>query len=120
MFFSINIIDKSKFRLLYKGLWEASRSNGAQDHIGGAIKGNGDRFIILSHDITHVGHLYRALIQEENWIKFFYVEADEVEEASVPENVPVVTLVRAAIKYRDMSCFFNSPEALNCISYGVQ
>ena len=46
--------------------------------------------ISLGHDIPDVAYLYRALIQEETPIKLFCVEADEVEEPAVPENVPAI------------------------------
>ena len=69
-------------------------------------------------------------MQEETSTKLFYVEADDVEEAAVPENVPavrgtmklhqVVTLVHGTIKYRDVSCCCNNPETLTCIGYGVK
>ena len=70
-------------------------------------------------------------MQDETSIKRFYVvEADDVEEAAVPENVPavrrtmklhqVVTLVRGSIKYRDVSCCCNNPETLHCTCYSIK
>ena len=70
-------------------------------------------------------------MQDETSIKlFFVVEADDVEEAAVPENVPavrgamklhqVVTPVRGSIEYRDVSWCYNNPETLNCTCYGVK
>ena len=68
--------------------WEASHGKGAPDGIGGAMKRKADKLISLGHDIPDIAHLYRALMQEETSMKLFYVvEADDVEEAAVPENV---------------------------------
>ena len=67
--------------------WEASHGKWAPDGIGGAIKRKAGRLISLGHDLPDAAHLYRALVQEETSIKRFYVvEADDVEEAAVPEN----------------------------------
>ena len=60
---------------------------GKSRQMGGAMKQKVDRLISLGHDIPDAAHLYRALVQEETSIKRFYVvEADDVEEAAVPEN----------------------------------
>ena len=110
---------------------EASHDKGAPYGIGSAIKRKADRLISLCYDIYDAAHLYRALMQEETSIKLFYVvEADDVEEAAVPENVPAVrgtmklhqvaTLVHGSIKYRDVdtvSFCCNNPETLG---YGVK
>ena len=63
-------------------------------------------------------------------MKLFFVEEDDVEQAVVPNIVPVVrgtmrlhhvvTQARGIIKYRNVSCFCKNPETLCFDCYDIK